>query len=227
MTPKKTTFTRDIVLGAAVDIVRRRGWDALTARAVAERLGASVAPVYSVFASMEHLFRETLEEIRRLLRVYASRAYSESPFLNLGAGIVSFARDEPLLYQALFQSRHGFQDIIKEVDTSTLSWMKSDAQLGLLTDASRERLYDNIAYYTIGLASAVAAGRRANISTEDIVRRLTDMGNIVMFAEVAGIAVSDSPENERQWKRILKEKKISLPKPRRRARPHSSPRRNQ
>ena len=221
MTPKETTFTRDIVLQAALDVVRRRGWDALTARSVAERLGASVAPVYSAFGSMETLLRETLNEIRRLLQKFTSQAYSEIPFLNIGAGIVSFARDEPMLYQALFQIRHGFQDVVEGVNASILSWMKADAQLGLLSDASRERLYDNIGYYTMGLAAAVAAGRVADVSVETIVRLLKNMGNIVMFAEVSGIADFDSPENEREWLRIMKEKNIPLPETRPEIKPAS------
>jgi len=223
MTPKETTFTRDTVLQAALDVVRRRGWDGLTARGVAERLGASVAPVYSAFGSMETLLRETLKEIRRLLQEYTSQGYSESPFLNIGAGIVSFARDEPMLYQALFQIRHGFQDVVEGVNASILSWMKADAQLGLLSDASRERLYDNIGFYTMGLAAAVAAGRVADVSVDTIVRLLKNMGNIVMFAEVSGIADFDSPENEREWLRIMKEKNIPLPETRLEMKPASGP----
>jgi len=208
MTPKETTFTRGAVLQAALDVVRQNGWDALSARSVAKRLGASVAPVYSAFGSMDNLLRETLKEIRRLLQEYTARDYSGIPFLNIGAGVVSFARDEPMLYQALFQIRHGFQDVVEGVNAFILSWMKTDAQLGLLTDASRERLYDNIGFYTMGLAAAVAAGRVADVSADNIVRLLKNMGNIVMFAEVSGIADADSPDNEREWTRIIKEKKI-------------------
>jgi AcrR family transcriptional regulator len=211
MAPKQTTFTLDIVLQAALDVVRRDGWDALTARSVAERLGASVAPVYSAFGSMDSLFRETLKEIRGLLQEYTSRAYSEIPFLNIGVGIVSFARDEPRLFRALFQTPHGFQDIVEGVNVSVLSWMKTDAQLGLLSDASRERLLDNIGFYTMGLAADVAAGWVKDVSADNIVRLLKNMGNIVMFAEVSGIADCDSPENEREWVRILAEKNIPRP----------------
>jgi AcrR family transcriptional regulator len=213
MTPKTTTFTRDAVLQAAMDVVRRNGWNALTARGAAGRLGASVAPVYSAFGSMESLLRETLKEIRRRLQEFTSRSYSEFPFLNIGAGIVSFARDEPLLFQALFHTRHGFQDVVEEVNSSILSWMKADAQLGLLTDKSRARLYDNIGFYTMGLAAAVAAGRVADASQETIVRLLKNMGNVAMFAEVSGIADSDSPESEREWRRLFKEKNLPLPEP--------------
>ena len=127
---------------------------------------------------------------------------------QIRTGVVSFARDESLLYQSLFQVRHRFQDVVEGVNTSILSWMKSNAQLGLLTDAVRERLYDNIGFYTMGLAAAVAAGRVADVSTGTIVRLLKNMGNIVMFAEVSGIADSESPASKREWMRIMRGKNI-------------------
>ena len=36
------------------------------------------------------------------------------------------------------------------------------------------------------------------------------MGNIVMFAEVSGIADFDSPENKQEWSRVIKEKKMPV-----------------
>ena len=215
MAPKAVTFNSEAVLSASLDVVRQQGWDALTARSVAERLGASVAPVYSAFGSMENLLRETLIRIRDLLQDYTSKSYSEFPFLNIGAGIVSFARDVPFFFQALFQKRHEFQDVVEDVNTTILSWMKNDAQLGLLGDAARERLYDNIGFFTMGLAAAVAAGRVADVSENNIIRLLKNMGNSLMFAEIAGVSDAESPDSKKEWSRLLEEKKISLPKPER------------
>lgn len=212
MAPKAVTFNSEAVLLASLEVVRKQGWDALTARSVAGCLGASVAPVYSAFGSMETLLRETLVRIRDLLRDYTSKSYSEFPFLNIGSGIVSFARDEPHFFQALFQKRHAFQDVVEDVNISILTWMKTDVQLGLLGDAARERLYDSIGFYTMGLAAAVAAGRVTDVSEENIVSRLKNMGNALVFAEISSVSDAESPESKKEWSRLLKEKKISLPK---------------
>jgi AcrR family transcriptional regulator len=213
LAPKSVTFNSETVLLASLEVVRMQGWDALTARSVAGRLGASVAPVYSAFGSMENLQRETLVRIRALLRDYTSRSYSELPFLNIGAGIVSFARDEPHCFQALFQKRHRFQDVVEEVNASILAWMGSNDQLGLLNDAARGRLYDNIGFFTMGLAAAVAAGRVADVSNDAIVRLLKTLGNSLMFAEVSGVSDAESPESRKAWGRLLNEKNIPLPRP--------------
>jgi len=212
LAPKAVTFNSEAVLLASLEVVRKQGWDALTARSVAGCLGASVAPVYSAFGSMETLLRETLVRIRDLLRDYTSKSYSEFPFLNIGSGIVSFARDEPHFFQALFQKRHAFQDVVEDVNISILTWMKTDVQLGLLGDAARERLYDSIGFYTMGLAAAVAAGRVTDVSEENIVSRLKNMGNALVFAEISSVSDAESPESKKEWSRLLKEKKISLPK---------------
>lgn len=212
MSPRSITFNPETVLRASFAVVRQQGWEALTARSVATSLGASVAPVYSAFGSMEKLSRETLIKIRGLLLDYTSRSYSELPFLNMGVGIVSFARDEPYFFQALFQKRHPFQDVVEEVNDSILSWMKTDSKLGLLSEEQRRRLYDHIGFFTMGLAAAVAAGRIADVSNRSIVRRLKSMGNSLMFAEIAGVADAESPESKKGWNRLLKEKNFSLPK---------------
>jgi hypothetical protein len=58
----------------------------------------------------------------------------------------------------------------------------------------------------------VAAGRLPDVSQGNIVRLLKNMGNALMFAEISGVSDAGSPESEKEWIRLLKEKKISLPK---------------
>jgi len=213
MSPKETTFNRGTVLAAAVELVREKGWEGLTARAIADRLRASVAPVYSTFGSMEALEREILEEARRRLHERTTFAYTDGAFLNIGVGLVVFAREEGQLFGALFNTRHNHPDIVDGILASILERMKADPMLRLLPDPSLERLLHYLGTYTLGLAASIVYGRREDSSTENIIRLLKNAGNMMIFGEISGIADCESGENEREWTRILKEKNIVLPEP--------------
>ncbi|MHB8093357.1 MAG: TetR/AcrR family transcriptional regulator [Candidatus Aminicenantales bacterium] len=218
MSPKEITFDRKTVLDAATALVRRKGWEALTARGIAAALGSSVAPVYSAYGSMESLQRETLREARRMLHERATAAYTEEAFLNIGVGLVIFARDETNLFSALFLRRHTHQDIIEDFLVSTFKSMKADPFLKQLSDASLRRLLANIELYTVGLATAIAFGKQKDTSTAVIIQSLRNAGNMMIHGEVSGLADSESPESAAIWDRILKAKKIVLPRPEKPAR---------
>jgi AcrR family transcriptional regulator len=211
MTPKAITFQKDAVLDAAVAVVRSRGLDGLTARAVAARLRSSVAPVYKAYGSMDGLTRAVLQAARQLMDERTRQVYSDVPFLNIGVGIVELARDESRLFQALFLSRHHNQDILEDFHVSVLGRMKEDPLLRLMPDVSLERLLDTIWLYTLGLAAAVVYGQRPDSKTEAIIRSLKDMGNVLMFAEVAGISDCESAANDKEWARLIREKGIVVP----------------
>lgn len=56
--PPKPRFTREEIIAAALDIVSRKGVEALTARELGEALGSSARPIFTVFRSMEELQQE-------------------------------------------------------------------------------------------------------------------------------------------------------------------------
>jgi AcrR family transcriptional regulator len=210
MSPRELAFDKATVLTAAVGLVREKSWKSLTARAVAERLGSSVAPVYSTFGSMEALEREVLEEARRRLDARTAFPYTEKSFLNIGVGIVVFAREESHLFTALFYTRHDHPEVVDKVSASILERMKSDRMLRFLPDASLKRLLHYLGTYTFGLAASIVYGQTEDPSTENIIRLLMNAGNMMIFGEVSGLADCESPDNEREWERILKKKNIVL-----------------
>lgn len=222
MAPKRIAFEEGVVLTGAMDVVRRKGLEGLTARAVASHLRSSVAPVYRSFRSMEELERAVLEESRRVMDEMTRRAFTDIPFLNIGVGIVIFAREESRLFQALFLSRHHGLDILESFRESVLDRMRADAMLRLLPESQLRRLLISIWLFTLGLATAIVYGQLPDADTDEIVRRLKDMGSVLMFAEVSGLADSDSPESDKEWERQIREKGLILP-PREGALPPACP----
>ena len=59
--PPSVRFSKDAVLNAAYQLVRREGPDALNARAVARELGGSTQPIFRLFSGMEELKQAVVE----------------------------------------------------------------------------------------------------------------------------------------------------------------------
>jgi AcrR family transcriptional regulator len=211
MSPRNASFESKDVLETAVAVVRERGLANLSARKVARQLNASVAPVYKHFRSMEDLVRGVLETARGLMDERTRQAYSDIPFLNIGVGIVVFAREESHLFSALFHSRHHCRDILNSFYDSVLATMKEDRMLRMLSDSSLENLLRSIWLYTLGLATAVIYGQLPDTRTETIIRLLKNMGGVMIYAEAAGIADTESPEHEKEWARLIREKNYDFP----------------
>jgi hypothetical protein len=76
---------------------------------------------------------------------------------------------------------------------------------------SLKRLWDSFWLYTMGLATEVIFGQVLDKTNENIIRLLKNTANTLIFAEIAGIADCESPDNAREWSRLLLEKKIILP----------------
>ena len=99
----RNKYTREEMIEAAVRVVRKKGIDALTAKALASELGVSTQPVFTCF--------HTIEEAKREVRTAAERVYDryvedglrmKVPFLGVGMQYIHFAKEEPQLYRLLF-----------------------------------------------------------------------------------------------------------------------------
>ncbi len=101
----KTRVTREQIVSAGLDIVRRGGPEALNARAVATALGCSTQPVFSIYASMEALAADVLAAARAVAGRYMDPARDKAglpPYKAVGMGYTDFAREEPELFRWLY-----------------------------------------------------------------------------------------------------------------------------
>ena len=99
---RKTVFTRGDVVKAGLSVVKKDGLSGLSARRVADELGASTAPVYSNFANMDELGIAVKQAATDELLEYTTRDFTANGFLNIGIGVLEFARQNPTLYTAVF-----------------------------------------------------------------------------------------------------------------------------
>lgn len=102
--PHTVRFTRDAVLHAACQLMRREGMEALNARAIAKELGGSTQPIFRLFTNMEDLHRELILYVARQFQAHAEAdmAQSDSPYIQLCTTYLLYGRDEPELFKLLF-----------------------------------------------------------------------------------------------------------------------------
>ncbi len=102
--PKKQQITKEMILQAALDIVRESGSAALGTRAVARKLGVSTQPIFSQFASIDELEEATYAEAVALYNRNTEEAMkcSDRPYRAAGLAYIDFARREPQLFRWLF-----------------------------------------------------------------------------------------------------------------------------
>jgi AcrR family transcriptional regulator len=105
--PPPTKFTKDEIIAAALNLVRREGFEGLTARSLGAELGVSSRPVFTAFQNMEEVQNEILKAAKAAYNSYSDKGLAqEYPFKGIGMQYFNFAKEEPKLFEILFMKRN-------------------------------------------------------------------------------------------------------------------------
>ena len=184
--PPKVKISRDQIVSAALDIVRRQGFDALNARSVAAELGCSTQPIFSNFDSMEDMELAVVEAAVQLSKFFVEREQATGeypPYKASGRGYIRFAKEEPMLFQMLYM-RNRSEYMVSD-DTALMDSMYSlvHHQTGL--DIDRAQLFHiEMWAFTHGIASMLATGFQ-QLSDDLISQMMSDayLGLLKQFTE--------------------------------------------
>ena len=101
--PPHKQISKEAILSSALTMTREKGFDAITARALAASIGCSTQPIYQSFADMKELEKELAAlALRKMLEYIRQQAESGMPRdLAVAFGYVSFAREERFLFQLI------------------------------------------------------------------------------------------------------------------------------
>lgn len=154
--PPSVRFSREAVLNAAYQLVRREGPAALNARAVAHELGGSTQPIFRLFSGMEELrqavIEMTLEAWKDKLRLRMQN--SPFPYLSIGMSYLLFAQDESELFKLLFMRDRVSDGSCTDYNVNFgIPLIENTVKVDVVT---ARRLYENNWLYCHGLAVAIA-----------------------------------------------------------------------
>lgn len=167
--PPKAETEREAVLDAVMDIIEEKGFDAVSARSVAARLGISTQPIYRLFGDMDAVRRAALERGYELFERYVSGAA-----LDQAASYVSFAVTHGKLFNFLFRGRNACCNGLDELATHLLSGTGIIPKLGEITGLSGEKLYRlHLGVWMALHGLAVMAADNGSSFTDDEIKQFT------------------------------------------------------
>lgn len=184
--PPKAKFTKEEIIEAALCIVREAGLDALTARALGNRLGSSARPIFTVFQGMEEVQQEVVATARRLYAEYVNTGLcqKEMPaFKGVGMQYIRFAITEPKLFQILFMSQQAqkptVMNVLPVIDDNYPQILESIQNLYSLNQSDCEWLYRHLWIYTHGIA-VLCATNMCTFTAKEMGKMLTEVCTAIL-----------------------------------------------
>lgn len=177
--PPKAKFTREEIVAAALEIVREKGFSALTARALGEKLGCSARPIFTVFRNMEEVQRAVTDAAKALYKEYVDRGLSERiAFKGVGTQYILFSVNEPKLFEHLFMSEQpqtpGLTSVLPQIDESYSAILSSITDAYRVSRTDAENLYRHLWIYSHGIA-ALCATKMCRFTADEINGMMTEI----------------------------------------------------
>jgi AcrR family transcriptional regulator len=176
--PPVQKFSRNDIIKAAINLLRKEGIAAITARALGTELGTSSRPIFTAFKNMEEVHEETVLAVRAIYNGYVEIGLAEKlAFKGVGKQYIRFAREEPKLFELLFmkacEKPFTLENVLPAIDDNSERILTSIQEPYGLSREQSYRLYQNTWIFTHGIACLCATGV-STLSEDEVSNRLTE-----------------------------------------------------
>jgi hypothetical protein len=176
--PPKAKFTKEQITQAALDIIREKGTNGLTARTLADKLDSSACPIFTIFKNMTEVQAEVVNATKSVYAEYVQEGLKEPlAFKGVGMQYIQFAKDEPNLFKLLFMSEHRIvepKQYLPTVDDNYEAILSSVIKEYNLPRVQADRLYLHLSIYVHGIAT-LFADNVCTFSTDEVSQMLTEV----------------------------------------------------
>jgi len=208
--PKKVKFTKATVIEAGLNQLAESGWEGVTQRMVAKKLGASTMPIFSHFATMDEFKEAILDRAWAILTEYVLGNYTGDAWMDQGIGYVLFARDHGRLFNCMYYGE------IQEIrNRRQRLWAVASGKLEghpAFKDMNPEHvgwIRHLRALLTHGIAVSVSSGFAPVFEDEDVVNHMISLCSEILFegltkrgTELDKISDKISPESRGRLKGV-------------------------
>ncbi len=148
----------DLIKGA-INIIRTKGLEELSARNLAREVGCSTQPIFRIFENMDDLKNAVYDDIYEIQNKYLLRENKHQvPFIGIGLYYIEFAKKEKNLFKFLFMSTcskyNNILDMAENEQGKKYALM-IEKSTGLSNESSKQ-IYINTWLIIHGIASMMA-----------------------------------------------------------------------
>ncbi len=182
--PPKIRFDKQTIVEAAFEIAKEKGLSGITARSVAKKLNASVAPIYVNFDAIDELVEAVVFRVFAISDDMLKKQKGNSVFENIGKASLAFAREYPVLYRELSIQPNPYMASYEIVEQNMVEAMAEDVTLQGWTLEERKWLLLKMRVFQMGITTMVANGQvPAWLDEKDMEELLMEVGNEVYVAQ--------------------------------------------
>ena len=204
--PPKTKITSEMIVSAAIEVVRQRGFENINARTVSAQLHCSTQPVMYHFSTIDSLKKAAYKRVDQLHTEYMMKTPpGQDPILGIGLNYIRFAVEEPQLFRFLFQSGYAQENSLLEmVDSEELVPVLEAMREGAgLSPRKTRNVFITVALFAHGYASIIA-NNHLEFDEKLIAEHLERTWNgAVLAAESAWPSCSSQLRSKRQHPPLL------------------------
>lgn len=134
--PPKAKILKEEIVTKAFDILRKEGFQAITARRLSKELNCSTQPIYYIFRNMGDLKRELYVKGVAFFEQYVGtlkqESQKEADFLELGVAYIKGAKLEQKLFHFIcMENNYGMEGVSQLVSGASLPQKESQLFLHL------------------------------------------------------------------------------------------------
>lgn len=162
--PRSVQITKEKILTAALDVLIREGYSAVSIKSIARELNCSTQPIAWQFGNMDNM----REALTKEAVAYANQKMMPTStncieaFWQIGYGYINLAFDTPNLFRFVYMGesknycRGGFNSILTDKGNAVL--IDKLYQYLNISKEQADMLFQRMIVYTHGMVSLVVAG---------------------------------------------------------------------
>ncbi|MEA4988282.1 MAG: TetR/AcrR family transcriptional regulator [Anaerovorax sp.] len=172
--PPKNKFTKDQLIDVAFDIANKEGFNSITIRKIADKLGCSIAPIYVNFKDVDELKNEVVLKVINISKQLVLEQNSGNPFLDIGIASVIFAKKYPLLFDEFGLKNNEFYAKQNEAIDFAINQMKKDKELSNFSEQELELILFKMKAFQAGLSVLARNEQLSAILTDEMIIQMLD-----------------------------------------------------